>query len=97
MASHGAARTDCELRCLERILSFPPAAGTGPTAVPRGAVAKIISSAQLWNLVESGAREKRWNTARRHARLCSFSFSGRMTGHTAKKKRKRSALRAMAH
>jgi hypothetical protein len=39
--------------------------------------------------LESGAREKRWNTARRHARLCSFSFSGRMTGHPAKKKEKR--------
>jgi len=36
---------------------------------------------------ESGAREKRWNTARRLARLCSFSFSGRLTGHPEKKRR----------
>ena len=34
---------------------------------------------------KSGAREKRWNAARRHQRLCSFSFSGRMTGHLQKK------------
>jgi hypothetical protein len=39
-------------------------------------------------ILESGAREKRWNTARRHPRLCSFSFSGRMTGHPAKKSKK---------
>jgi len=43
--------------------------------------------------LESGAREKRWNTARRHVRLCSFSFSGHMTGHPAKReKREREAL-----
>src|ERR1700719_96942 len=89
MASHGAARTDCELRCLERILSFPSAAGAGPTVVPRDASLQKSCPPAPMESLESGAREKRWNTARRHAGLCSFSFSGRMTGHRQNKREKR--------
>jgi hypothetical protein len=52
--------------------------------VPRDEGAKIISSCSLESL-ESGARGKRGNTARGNPRLCSFSFSGRITGQLQKK------------
>jgi hypothetical protein len=49
---------------------------------------KIISSATSESL-DSGAREKRWNIARGHTGLCSFSFSGRMAGHSAEREKKK--------
>jgi hypothetical protein len=70
----------------QRLLSFLPAAGTGPAVVPREEGAKIISSRTSESL-ESGAREKRGNTARGTHGCAVFLFPDASPDTCKKKKR----------